>query len=86
MLSAQAIPSLRPFNPDEFLATLEQHGPHLTSGIRGDWEGLYRRFFRSPNFSAWFNARYQEVSDKLAELHLQAVCDAVSTILNAIAY
>ncbi|KAK3888922.1 hypothetical protein Pmani_034447 [Petrolisthes manimaculis] len=72
----KAIPSLRPFNPDEFLGTLEQHGPHLTSGIRGDWEGLYRRFFRSINFSAWFNARYQEVSDKLAELHLQAVCDA----------
>ncbi|XP_071529524.1 protein DENND6A isoform X2 [Panulirus ornatus] len=72
----KAIPSLRPFNPDDFLATLELYGPHLTSGIRGDWEGLYRRFFRSLNFSVWFNARYQEVSDKLSELHLQALCDA----------
>lgn len=75
----QAIPSLRPFNPDDFLATLELYGPQLTSGIRGDWEGLYRRFFRSVNFSVWFNARYQEVSDKLSALHLQALCDAVST-------
>lgn len=72
----KAIPSLRPFNPDDFLATLELYGPQLTSGIRGDWEGLYRRFFRSVNFSVWFNARYQEVSDKLSALHLQALCDA----------
>ncbi|XP_068228763.1 protein DENND6A [Palaemon carinicauda] len=72
----KAIPSLRPFNPDDFLATLELYGPQLTSGIRGDWEGLYRRFFRSVNFSLWFNARYQEVSDKLSELHLQALSEA----------
>ncbi|KAK7074120.1 Protein dennd6a, partial [Halocaridina rubra] len=72
----KAIPSLRPFNPDDFLATLELYGPQLTSGIRGDWEGLYRRFFRSVNFSLWFNTRYQEVSDKLSELHLQALSEA----------
>lgn len=72
----KAIPSLRPFNPDDFLATLELYGPQLTCGIRGDWEGLYRRFFRSVNFSLWFNARYQEVSDKLSELHLQALSEA----------
>lgn len=72
----KAIPSLRPFNPDDFLATLELYGPQLTTGIRGDWEGLYRRFFRSINFSVWFNARYEEVSDKLSKLHLQALSDA----------
>ncbi|CAL4064311.1 unnamed protein product, partial [Meganyctiphanes norvegica] len=72
----KAIPSLRPFNPDEFLATLEQSGPQLTTGIKGDWEGLYRRFFRSVNFSIWFNNRYQDMSDKLSELHLQALSDA----------
>lgn len=84
MFFLQAIPSLRPFNPDDFLATLELYGPQLTSGIRGDWEGLYRRFFRSVNFSVWFNARYQEVSDKLSALHLQALCDAVSDKLYAL--
>lgn len=26
----------------------------------------------------WFNARYEEVSDKLSKLHLQALSDAVS--------
>jgi hypothetical protein len=53
-------------------------GPQLTSGIKGDWVGLYRRFFRSPNFSGWFNARYREVSQKLQALQLEALSDAVS--------
>ncbi|KAF2356700.1 hypothetical protein FHG87_012548 [Trinorchestia longiramus] len=74
--SYKGTPSLRPFNPDEFLATLETAGPQLTSGIKGDWEGLYRRFFRCVNFSVWFNARYREISEKLTALHLQALSEA----------
>ena len=35
-------PSLRPFDAEEFLKTLEQSGPQLTSGLKGDWVGLYR--------------------------------------------
>ena len=35
-------PSLRPFDVNDFLASLEQSGPQLTSGIKGDWVGLYR--------------------------------------------
>jgi hypothetical protein len=57
---------------------LETSGPQLTSGIKGDWVGLYRRFFRSSNFSGWFNARYREVSQKLQALQLEALSDAVS--------
>ncbi|XP_076053198.1 protein DENND6A isoform X2 [Oratosquilla oratoria] len=72
----KSTPTLRPFNPAEFLATIESSGPQLTSGVKGDWEGLYRRFFRCINFSAWYNARYQEVSNKLNALHLQALSDA----------
>lgn len=74
----QAAPAPRPFNPDDFLSTLGTSGPQLTSGIKGDWVGLYRRFFRSPNFSGWFNARYREVSQKLQALQLEALSDAVS--------
>jgi len=74
----QAAPAPRPFNPDDFLSTLETSGPQLTSGIKGDWVGLYRRFFRSSNFSGWFNARYREVSQKLQALQLEALSDAVS--------
>ncbi|KAK7874564.1 hypothetical protein R5R35_013134 [Gryllus longicercus] len=72
----KAAPTPRPFNPDDFLATLGTSGPQLTSGIKGDWVGLYRRFFRSPNFSGWFNTRYREVNQKLQALQLEALSDA----------
>jgi len=69
---------MQPFNPDAFFATLGTTGPQLTTGIKGDWTGLYKRFFRSPNFSGWFNARYKEVTQKLQVLHDEALSDAVS--------
>ncbi|KAG8225110.1 hypothetical protein J437_LFUL004031 [Ladona fulva] len=74
----KAAPTPRPFNPDDFIATLGTSGPQLTSGTKGDWVGLYRRFFRSANFSGWFNTRYREVSQKLQILQLEALSDAVS--------
>ncbi|KAF7287008.1 protein DENND6A isoform X2 [Rhynchophorus ferrugineus] len=72
----KAVPTPNPFNPDSFFATLDKTGPHLTlnkTGIKGDWIGLYKRFFRSPNFKAWFNARYTELSLKLQALHAEAL-------------
>ncbi|KAJ8676232.1 hypothetical protein QAD02_012018 [Eretmocerus hayati] len=68
---ATPIPQL--FNPDDFLATLNSAGPQLTTGIKGDWVGLYRRFFRSPNFSGWFQARYMELTNKLLAIQLEAL-------------
>lgn len=38
----QAPPLIRPFSEEEFVSTLEQAGPQLTSLLRGDWMGLYR--------------------------------------------
>ncbi|RVE56831.1 hypothetical protein OJAV_G00225030 [Oryzias javanicus] len=38
--------------------------------------GLYRRFFRSPNFDGWFRQRHQEMTQKLEGLHLEVICDA----------
>ncbi|XP_033217598.1 protein DENND6A isoform X2 [Belonocnema kinseyi] len=72
---ATPIPHL--FNMDEFLATLSSSGPQLTSGVKGDWVGLYRRFFRSPNFSGWFQTRYAELSKKIEAIHLEALSQAV---------
>ncbi|XP_072027422.1 protein DENND6A-like isoform X2 [Amphiura filiformis] len=69
-------PRLKPFEPEEFLKTLEHSGPQLTSGLKGDWVGLYRRFFRSANFEGWFRQRQQEVNHKLTALHLEALCNA----------
>ncbi|KAF3430434.1 hypothetical protein E2986_01197 [Frieseomelitta varia] len=71
---ATPIPEL--FNPDDFLATLSSAGPQLTTGIKGDWVGLYRRFFRSPNFSGWFYTRHTELSQKLEVIQLEALSQA----------
>ncbi|XP_072401870.1 protein DENND6A isoform X1 [Diabrotica undecimpunctata] len=75
----KAPPSPLPFNPDSFFATLEAAGPQLTlnnTGIRGDWVGLYKKFFRSPNFTAWFNTRYKELTMKLQALQTEALSNA----------
>ncbi|XP_015599764.1 protein DENND6A isoform X2 [Cephus cinctus] len=71
---ATPIPQL--FNPDDFLATLSSAGPQLTIGIKGDWVGLYRRFFRSPNFAGWFHTRYTELTQKLQAIQLEALSRA----------
>lgn len=68
------------FKPDQFLATLEQSGPQLTSTLKGDWCGLYKRFFRSPNFRDWYETRYKELTQTLQLLQLQALSNVVSII------
>lgn len=80
----KAAPTPNQFKPDDFLSTLDQSGPHLTSTLRGDWEGLYKRFFRSPNFKGWFESRYSELTQTLQVLQLQALSDAVSQRLRTI--
>lgn len=65
------------FNPDDFLASLSSSGPQLTTGIKGDWVGLYKRFFRSPNFSGWFHTRYMELSQQLQVKQLEKLSQAV---------
>lgn len=71
---ATPIPHL--FEQDEFLATLSSSGPQLTIGVKGDWVGLYRRFFKSPNFSGWFHTRYSELSQKIEAIHLETLSQA----------
>uniref|UniRef100_T1IWF4 UDENN domain-containing protein n=1 Tax=Strigamia maritima TaxID=126957 RepID=T1IWF4_STRMM len=72
----KAAPNLRPFNPDDFVKSLDVSGPQLTTGVKGDWVGLYRKFFRSATFSCWYNMRYRDVTKKLQALHLEALSDA----------
>uniref|UniRef100_A0AAR2KPD7 UDENN domain-containing protein n=1 Tax=Pygocentrus nattereri TaxID=42514 RepID=A0AAR2KPD7_PYGNA len=69
-------PQIRPFSQDEFMATLDHAGPQLTSMLKGDWMGLYKRFFRSPNFDGWYRLRHREMTQKVECLHLEAVCDS----------
>uniref|UniRef100_A0A671UDH8 DENN/MADD domain containing 6B n=1 Tax=Sparus aurata TaxID=8175 RepID=A0A671UDH8_SPAAU len=69
-------PQIRPFSQDEFMTTLDHTGPQLTSGLKGDWMGLYRKFFRSQNFDGWYRHRHKEMTQKLESLHLEVICDA----------
>ncbi|XP_069764404.1 protein DENND6B isoform X5 [Narcine bancroftii] len=69
-------PQIRPFIQEEFMKTLEHAGPQLTSVLKGDWVGLYRRFIKSPNFDGWFRMRHQEMCKKLEILHLEVLCQA----------
>ncbi|XP_077302895.1 protein DENND6A [Arctopsyche grandis] len=69
----RAAPVPHPFNPEDFMNMLQHSGPHLTSGIKGDWAGLYRAFLKSPNFSAWFQRRYGELVRTLKVLQLEAL-------------
>lgn len=85
-MNFQAAPPPLPFNPDNFFATLESTGPQLTSGIKGDWVGLYRKFFRSPNFNGWFDMRYTELALKLQALQLEALSDAVNIVESLYVY
>ena len=72
----RAPPKVKPFNPDEFIASLENGGPQLTPTVKGDWAGLYRRFFKSPNFVGWYTQRHREVNQKLQILHLECLSEA----------
>ncbi|XP_055707512.1 protein DENND6A [Phlebotomus papatasi] len=68
-----APPTPHHFKQEDFLATLPQAGPQLTTSLRGDWEGLYRRFFRSGNFRTWHEQRHTQLTHALHALHLQAL-------------
>ncbi|XP_067634987.1 protein DENND6B [Eurosta solidaginis] len=69
----KSAPNANTFKLDDFLATIEQSGPHLTSPLKGDWKGLYRRFFNSPNFRGWYESRHRELQLTLQDLQLQAL-------------
>ncbi|XP_039181286.1 protein DENND6B isoform X2 [Crotalus tigris] len=69
-------PRIRPFHQEDFLKSLEHTGPQLTCVLKGDWLGLYRRFFKSPNFKGWFRQRHREMRHKLEALHLEAIAEA----------
>ncbi|ALC48363.1 CG3309 [Drosophila busckii] len=72
----KSAPNASSFKLDDFLATLETAGPQLTSTLKGDWKGLYRRFFRSANFRGWYESRHRELQLTLQDLQLQALSKA----------
>ncbi|KAI1714570.1 stabilization of polarity axis domain-containing protein [Ditylenchus destructor] len=72
-----ALPQTKPFILEEFLATLQQTGPLLTCGIKGDWTGLYRNFISSsPNFQGWLSQRLNDMNRQLKIIYLEVLCTA----------
>ncbi|XP_058838175.1 protein DENND6A [Topomyia yanbarensis] len=72
----KSAPLPNPFKQEDFLATLEECGPQLTFTCKGDWEGLYKRFFTSPNFKGWYETRYFELQQTLQALHMQTLSES----------
>ncbi|KAL6737511.1 hypothetical protein Aduo_011147 [Ancylostoma duodenale] len=72
----KAIPSARPFSIDDFLLTIDGSGPSLTCGVKGDWQGLYRRFVGSANFVGWLANRSRDVNAQLKAQYVEALCSA----------
>lgn len=70
-----AIPQTKPFCYDDFLQMLSQSGPVLSGGIKGDIEGLYRKFINCPNFESWLKSRMEDVDRELRETHLEMLCN-----------
>lgn len=71
----KAPPELPSFDIDAFLATLDTSGPQLTTKIKGDWLGLYKKFFSCSNFYSWYSERKSEIDRKLWTLHLESFLD-----------
>lgn len=71
----KAPPRLPLFDFEAFLATLDTSGPQLTTKIKGDWLGLYRKFFNCPNFYSWYGERKSEIDRKLWNLHMESFLD-----------
>ena len=75
----KSVPKLKCFNSDEFLQDLKQTGPDLLpKNAKGDWPGLYKKFFDSLNFKYWYEQKKQEAEKKLESLQVLLLCDYVN--------
>jgi len=68
-------PIIKEFDNEEFLKTIDQYGPQLTCGLKGDWKELYRHFLSTPNFRLWLLNRRQEAEAKIYSLHIETIAN-----------
>ncbi|CAF1408095.1 unnamed protein product [Adineta steineri] len=66
-------PLIKDFDKEEFLKTIDQYGPQLTSGLKGDWKDLYKHFLSTPNFRLWLLNRQQEANAKIYSLYIKTL-------------
>ncbi len=68
-------PIIKEFDNEEFLKTLDQYGPQLTSGLKGDWKELYKHFLSTQNFRFWLSDRQQEANAKIYSLYIETIAN-----------
>jgi hypothetical protein len=68
-------PIIKQFDNEEFLKTLDQYGPQLTSGLKGDWKELYKHFLSTPNFRLWLADRQHEANAKIYSLYIETIAN-----------
>jgi hypothetical protein len=68
-------PIIKQFDNEEFLKTLDQYGPQLTSGLKGDWKDLYKHFLSTPNFRLWLADRQHEANAKIYSLYIETIAN-----------
>lgn len=68
-------PTIKEFDKEEFLKTLDQYGPQLTSGLKGDWKDLYKHFLSTTNFSLWLSNRQKEGNTKIYLLYIETLAE-----------
>lgn len=68
-------PTIKEFDSEEFLKSIDQYGPQLTSGLKGDWKELYKHFLSTPNFRLWLSQRRQEANAKIFSLYIETIAN-----------
>jgi len=68
-------PIIKEFDKEEFLKTLDQYGPQLTSSLKGDWKELYKQFLSTSNFSLWLLNRRCEANAKIYSLYIEKIAN-----------
>ncbi|VDN02296.1 unnamed protein product [Thelazia callipaeda] len=70
------VPQIDPFVMDNFFSALDETRIMQTSGIKGDWRGLYQKFTTSQNFQDWLCRKKMDLERQLRLLHLEMLCNA----------
>ncbi|KAL3983201.1 Stabilization of polarity axis family protein [Acanthocheilonema viteae] len=70
------VPHIYPFVAENFFSALDETRIMQTSGIRGDWRGLYQKFTTSTNFQDWLSRKKADLERQLRLLYLEMLCSA----------
>ncbi|KAG0183266.1 Protein dennd6a [Apophysomyces sp. BC1021] len=76
-------PRLRPFQTDQFMKSLKEHGPQLPfkstfktrTSTTDPTKELYSQFLKCGNFATWLQLRTTEAQAEMNKRYVQSLCD-----------